>query len=321
VNRNTSDISSLYRQFGGDPGQYREIGLANKAGVARERWPLLGHVQPGTRYVPPKVGSSTADHPVVQASWPPLAISPSTSLLFPEQPAADPVRSGAVASAEAVVALIHSTRVERQPLDALTVPLVVEEDATASEDPVGDIEFAPAVPAATPSPAAPIAQAIIATVPETAPAPRAQERVEPRLEPIHLVEPLHAVESPPAMADGIAPVAAPERSAASAPVAPVAQAKEIAKAVKAAPPPAAVPASGFASTPVYAPAAAPAYTSAHTPAPKKPATPPLALVHPAPAAAPVPTTSLQGVFNRLAQAPRSEANPAQSSPPRKTTQK
>ncbi|WP_233235846.1 cellulose biosynthesis protein BcsP [Bordetella sp. LUAb4] len=314
MNRNTSDISSLYRQFGGDPGQYREIGLANKAGVARERWPLLGHVQPGTRFVPPKVGSSTADRPVVQASWPPLAVSPTTSLLFPEQSAVDPVRTGAVASAEAVVALIHSTRVERQPLDALTVPLAVEEDATASEDPVGDIEFAPAVPAATPATAAPVAQAFIATAQERQPhvEPRLEPGLEPGLAPVHtrepmrLAEPLHAVEPLPAAAKGVAPVAATARIAEPTPAA---------KAVKAAAPPTAAPA--------YAPAAAPAYTSAHTPAttPRKPTAPPLALVHPAPAAAPVPTTSLQGVFKRLAQAPRSEANPEQSSPPRKTTQK
>jgi len=185
VNRETSDISSLYRQFGGDPRHYREIGRSNRAGVARERWPLLSQVQPGTRYVPPKVGSSTADRPVVAASWPPLAVPATLELSLPDHASVDPVRAGAVASAEAVAALIHSAQVERQALDALTVPLVIEEDATASEDPVGDIEFAPAVPAATPAIDPPVAEAYVATVPEVPPAPlpRMQERVEPHLQP------------------------------------------------------------------------------------------------------------------------------------------
>lgn len=209
MNRDTSDISSLYRQFGGDPGHYREIGRTNRAEVARQRWPLLGDVQPGTRYVPPKVGSSTADRPVVAASWPPLAVPPTLDLPLAEPAAVDRVRAGAVASAEAVAALIHSAQVERPALDALTVPLVIEEDATVSEDPVGDIEFAPAVPAATPATAAPVAQAFIETVPETV--PRTQERVEPQLEPIH------ATAIPPAVADDAAPVASPERVAVATP--------------------------------------------------------------------------------------------------------
>ncbi|OWT74286.1 MULTISPECIES: cellulose biosynthesis protein BcsP [unclassified Achromobacter] len=204
MNRETSDISSLYRQFGGDPAHYREIGRSNRAAVARERWPLLDQVQPGTRYVPPKVGSSTADRPVVVASWPPLAVPATLDLPLPDRSSVGPVRAGAVASAEAVAALIHSAQVERQALDALTVPLVIEEDATVSEDPVGDIEFAPAVPAATPAVDTPVAEAYVATVPEVPPAPppRMQERVEPHLQPIHVVAP------PPAVAPTPAPAAA-----------------------------------------------------------------------------------------------------------------
>ncbi|ALM85422.1 cellulose biosynthesis protein BcsP [Bordetella sp. N] len=199
MKRETSDISSLYRQFGGDPGQYRELGRDGKAVQARERWPLLGHVQPGTRYVPPKAGSSTADRPVVAATWPPLAITPTMSLLFPEQPSADPVQRGSVASAEAILTLIHSARVERPALDALVVPPVIDEDATANEDPVGDVEFAPAVPAATPEATVPVASVSLADAPE----PVAQ-RAEPRLEP-HLAP----------------PAAAPEQAATPAPAAPV----------------------------------------------------------------------------------------------------
>jgi resuscitation-promoting factor RpfA len=230
VNRETSDISSLYRQFGGDPGHYREIGRSNRAGVARERWPLLSQVQPGTRYVPPKVGSSTADRPVVAASWPPLAVPATLDLPLPDHASVGPVRAGAVASAEAVAALIHSAQVERQALDALTVPLVIEEDATVSEDPVGDIEFAPAVPAATPAVDTPVAEAYVATVPEVPPAPlpRMQERVEPHLQP--RPQPIQAA------ANDAAPVAPPERIAVA-----TTAATTTATTVESAPPPAAAP--------------------------------------------------------------------------------
>ncbi|RXN86636.1 hypothetical protein C7R54_17020 [Achromobacter aloeverae] len=116
--------------------------------MARERWPLLGHVRPGERYVPPKAGSSAADRPVAAASWPPLAIAPTLDLLPSGQPLAEPVRPGSVASAEAVAALIHSARVDRPALDALTLPPVTRKDTTANEDSIGNVEFVAAAAAA-----------------------------------------------------------------------------------------------------------------------------------------------------------------------------
>ncbi|WP_043208947.1 cellulose biosynthesis protein BcsP, partial [Bordetella pseudohinzii] len=60
--RDISDISSLYREFGGDPRNYREIGQEGRAAAARGRWPLLGRIRPGVAAVPPAVGGP-ADRP------------------------------------------------------------------------------------------------------------------------------------------------------------------------------------------------------------------------------------------------------------------
>lgn len=42
----SSDIKSLFDRFDGDATTYREIGVENDARDARERWPLLGLIDP-----------------------------------------------------------------------------------------------------------------------------------------------------------------------------------------------------------------------------------------------------------------------------------
>lgn len=56
----SNDISTLYEQFEGDPGQYQEIGRSNHAAASRARWPLLAAIQPGQASVPPAVGAAAA---------------------------------------------------------------------------------------------------------------------------------------------------------------------------------------------------------------------------------------------------------------------
>lgn len=86
----SNDISSLYRQFGGDPGQYQEIGRTNQAIAARERWPLLAAIQPGQGFVPPAVGAEPANSALPRSAWPPAAAIPEPSMLFPAEPEAAP---------------------------------------------------------------------------------------------------------------------------------------------------------------------------------------------------------------------------------------
>ncbi len=43
----SEDITNLFRQFGGEPSDYREMGRDNSAAHARERWPLLAAIDVG----------------------------------------------------------------------------------------------------------------------------------------------------------------------------------------------------------------------------------------------------------------------------------
>ncbi|WP_373744915.1 cellulose biosynthesis protein BcsP, partial [Achromobacter insuavis] len=68
--RDDNDITSLYREFGGDPRNYREIGREDRAHAARGRWPLLSRIRPGQASVPPAAGDSPADRPAQAVAWP-----------------------------------------------------------------------------------------------------------------------------------------------------------------------------------------------------------------------------------------------------------
>jgi hypothetical protein len=85
----SDDIANLFKQFGGRPDNYQEIGRANEAKLSRERWPLLSSVEatqasqfppvdpgrearPATAAVPPPPAAPVAT-PVVQAATPPHA--------------------------------------------------------------------------------------------------------------------------------------------------------------------------------------------------------------------------------------------------------
>ncbi|OZI70847.1 cellulose biosynthesis protein BcsP [Bordetella genomosp. 12] len=154
---NGSDISSLYREFGGDPRNYREIGNETKSAAACARWPLLGKARPAGVAVPSAVGGQ-ADRPAQAAPWPPSA---QATLTLPQAEYAA-VRTGAVVDGEQALALIRGARVQRPALDALVLP----------------------TPEREPAPIRPLRPNIVSADIERAAPPewvRAAERVEPGL--------------------------------------------------------------------------------------------------------------------------------------------
>lgn len=181
--RDDNDITSLYREFGGDPRNYREIGREDRARAARGRWPLLNRIRPGQSGVPPAAGDSPADRPARAAAWP---LAPGAAVAALPLSRFSPVRRGAAVDAAKVAALIHGTRVQRPPLDALEIPRQ-------------SLREAPPAPAAAPVVAAPVA-------------------VEPAAVEPPATEPL-AAEPParPAPKVLIEPTLAPERPAATVP--------------------------------------------------------------------------------------------------------
>jgi hypothetical protein len=49
------DINTLFRRFGGNADTYKEIVAAEHVGSARQKWPLLGQIQPQISNEPPDV--------------------------------------------------------------------------------------------------------------------------------------------------------------------------------------------------------------------------------------------------------------------------
>ncbi|WP_268874017.1 cellulose biosynthesis protein BcsP, partial [Bordetella trematum] len=79
-----SDISRLYREFGGDPGEYREITEQEKAEAARHRWPMFDRALPGDAgLMPPSVDEGRTEMPVPAAPWPPGGTSAAPAALPP----------------------------------------------------------------------------------------------------------------------------------------------------------------------------------------------------------------------------------------------
>ncbi|CAB3902998.1 hypothetical protein LMG26846_04609 [Achromobacter insuavis] len=200
--RDDNDITSLYREFGGDPRNYREIGREDRAHAARGRWPLLSRIRPGQASVPPAAGDSPADRPAQAVAWP-LAAGAAVSALPLSR--FSPVRRGAAVDAAKVAALIRGARVQRPPLDALEIPRP-------------PLRETPPAPAAEPVVAAPVAAAaveprisapVVAPAPPVA-APRAPVAAEPpaRPAPKVLIEPTLAPERPAAIAPEPAPASA-----------------------------------------------------------------------------------------------------------------
>ncbi len=173
--RDDNDITSLYREFGGDPRNYREIGREDRAHAARGRWPLLSRIRPGQAGVPPAAGDSPADRPAQAVAWP---LAPGAAVSALPLSRFTPVRRGAAVDAAKVAALIRGARVQRPALDALEIPRA-------------PLREAPLAPAAEPVVAAPVA-----AEPPARPAPKV------------LIEPTLAPERPAAVAPEPAPASA-----------------------------------------------------------------------------------------------------------------
>lgn len=193
--RDDNDITSLYREFGGDPRNYREIGREDRARAARGRWPLLSRIRPGQSGVPPAAGDSPADRPARAAAWP---LAPGAAVAALPLSRFSPVRRGAAVDAAKVAALIHGARVQRPPLDALEIPRQSSREA-------------PPAPAAAPVVAAPVAVEPAAVEPPATEPPATEPRAaEPpaRPAPKVLIEPTLAPERPAATAPESEPASA-----------------------------------------------------------------------------------------------------------------
>lgn len=179
--RDDNDITSLYREFGGDPRNYREIGREDRAHAARGRWPLLSRIRPGQAGVPPAAGDSPADRPAQAAAWP---LAPGAAVSALPLSRFSPVRRGAAVDAAKVAALIRGARVQRPALDALEIPRAPSRET-------------PLAPVAEPVVAAPVAVVVpVAAEPPARPAPKV------------LIEPTLAPERPAAVAPEPAPASA-----------------------------------------------------------------------------------------------------------------
>ena len=209
--RDDNDITSLYREFGGDPRNYREIGREDRARAARGRWPLLSRIRPGQPGVPPAAGDSPADRPAQAAAWP---LAPGAAVSALPLSRFTPARRGAAVDAAKVAALIRGARVQRPALDALEIPRAPSREAPlapAAEPvvaaPVAAVASAAAIAAVVVEPR--ISAPVVAPAPPAA-APRAPVAAEPpaRPAPKVLIEPTLAPERPAAVAPEPAPASA-----------------------------------------------------------------------------------------------------------------
>lgn len=182
-----TDISSLYRRFGGDPEQYQEVGQANQAQASRERWPLLSAIHPERAMLPPSVGER-ADPPNAGSPWPPstpvvasaVMPIPLAAAVRVEPWLAPPVTAqGGTAARPAAVDAVAAA-----PVDAA----VAAPGAEPAFAPVPAATVASAAQAATPVAVASVpAMAAVVPAPPPAPAESAQQQAvapAPRVAPV-----------------------------------------------------------------------------------------------------------------------------------------
>ncbi|SAK53910.1 hypothetical protein AWB80_01929 [Caballeronia pedi] len=187
---NTSrDIEKLFDHFGGNAGEYQEIGRENEAKTARTRWPLLATLdfaQPAIPEIAPRrdaqlnTGRTHPNEPSIEPADKPTPIHRGKQQLFtrPHRRTIPPVTPPA---AESLSALRFSVLGESASKETGTIP----DSASASA-----VDVPPVQPSAekdagtghaeTPRPAATSGSGFLARrapvqVPPAAPAPRAPE--------------------------------------------------------------------------------------------------------------------------------------------------
>jgi|GEM_PF-4585892 len=90
-----SDIDDLYKAFGGDPSQYREIVQQEKAMAARSRWPVLAEERSDEKQtIAPAVDANGMDAPSPALQWPPMP--PDASIATVAASVVKPLRRGSV---------------------------------------------------------------------------------------------------------------------------------------------------------------------------------------------------------------------------------
>ncbi|WP_052125617.1 cellulose biosynthesis protein BcsP [Bordetella trematum] len=319
-----SDISRLYREFGGDPGEYREITEQEKAEAARHRWPMFDRALPGDAgLMPPSVDEGRTEMPVPAAPWPPGGTSAAPAALPPVSGGhGAPLRRGAALGAGSTHRWWTDAQ-EAQPGEAPQIApgtvSVARESAPAA---------APVVEIAAPEAPVALEPAVVAT-PAAAPVaeiavPEAPVSVEPAVVATPAAAPVAEIAAPEAPvsvepAVVATPAAAPVVEIA-APEAPVSVEPAVVATPAAAPvAEIAVPEAPVALEPAVvatpAPVAEAAVSATAAPVPEA-AAPAVAAVPPAQSAKPSAVAggaSLKGVFARLAQAHRSDAQPPSGS--------
>ncbi|QIM71957.1 hypothetical protein EYB34_11610 [Bordetella trematum] len=283
-----SDISRLYREFGGDPGEYREITEQEKAEAARHRWPMFDRALPGDAgLMPPSVDEGRTEMPVPAAPWPPGGASAAPAALPPVSGGhGAPLRRGAALGAGST----HRWWTDAQEAQPGEAPQIAPGTVSVARE---------SAPAAVPS----VEPAVVAT-PAAAPVaeiavPEAPVSVEPAVVATPAAAPVVEIAAPEA------PVALEPAVVATPAAAPVAEI--------------AVPEAPVALEPAVvatpAPVAEAAVSATAAPVPEA-AAPAVAAVPPAQSAKPSAVaggSSLKGVFARLAQAHRSDAQPPSGS--------
>ncbi|GGX00450.1 hypothetical protein GCM10007242_01560 [Pigmentiphaga litoralis] len=182
----SDDIANLFKHFGGQPDQYREIARSNDAKMSRARWPLLSAVE----------ATQASDAPPVQPhlrgaapTEPVLATPPAAALSAPQAPVrqepalSNPMPMRQPAAAPAVTAAAASTVAPAGP-GAEFIPPRPRAPARFEHRPPADVAMpfgrmvpeAPtplhAAPAATPTQPAPVTMQL-QQQPAAAPAPAA----------------------------------------------------------------------------------------------------------------------------------------------------
>ncbi len=217
-----SDISRLYEEFGGDPGEYREITEQEKAEAARHRWPMYGAARPGDAgLMPPAVDEGRNEKPVPVAPWPPGGASAALPPVSGGHGA--PVRRGAALGAgsthrwwtEAQGAPVGEALQDEVEPETVSVPVVAGRAPMAAPLPAAEVAAPLAAvavePAVVPAPA-PVPAAEVA-------APVAAVAVEPVIVPAPAPVPVAEVAAPVA---AVAPAVVATRG--PAPLAPIPEA-------------------------------------------------------------------------------------------------
>ena len=183
---NTSrDIEKLFDHFGGNAGEYQEIGRENEARSARTRWPLLATLdfaQPAIPGIAPRRDvqlNATRPHTADAAPAPASTTSPTPILrgrqpLFtrPHRRAIPPVNPPA---AESLSALRFSAPGEEASHESVTIPDSMAAPVETKPAPVADTPRHEATRPAATSGANFLARRSPAQIPPAAPTPRAPE--------------------------------------------------------------------------------------------------------------------------------------------------